>query len=210
MQINGRVRACYVMHVLEWIDERMLGHVQINGRVRACYVMHVLEWIDERMLVCIYLCSTVHLCACIPSTSDARAVRSDRHASWPHNRETSFRLSARHPGILLYFPLVYCLLFWAFFCNAHPPPPFVPVCPTHAPPPVPPPPPPPSDAVALACTCRRLRAAFGRAWAAGAFQPSDDPADRLVGEPPGGRFCMELPPGADVQVGPSDTQLIRQ
>ena len=55
------------------------------------------------------------------------------------------------------------------------------------------------DAARLGSTCRRFRTVFKVAWAAGAFQPTTDPADGMVLEPPGGRFCMEISPGEDIQ-----------
>ena len=56
-----------------------------------------------------------------------------------------------------------------------------------------------SDAARLACTCRRLRTAWDRSWAAGAFQPVVAPDDGTVREPQAGRFCVEVTPGEDVQ-----------
>ena len=54
-------------------------------------------------------------------------------------------------------------------------------------------------AVFMAATARRYRAAFARAWAAGAFQPVVY-VDGNGGEPAGGRLCSECAPGDDLQL----------
>ena len=55
------------------------------------------------------------------------------------------------------------------------------------------------DAARLACACRRFRPTFKAAWAAGAFQPIRG-SDGMMKEPPGGRFCLEVAEGEDVQM----------
>ena len=58
------------------------------------------------------------------------------------------------------------------------------------------------EAAALGCSCRQLRSALSNAWAAGAFQPTvaaAPAADGNLSDPPGGRFCLELSPGDDIQ-----------